>query len=261
MSRVQYLENFPVIYEEIKQSVNNKINKIQSKNVNPNFIDRYCDMLANDYCTIGIGEICLNNNIIAAKKNFYLAGKLQEMLLQKYDNKEMKISPSFVTMNKFNRLLLAIISDSIELTTSLSGLMGGRIKEEKDYDHPFNYNVGYTLKYIIQNENEKAINYIDDLKKLKDQKEVFPYKSYIIVLNSILEGDNRNLNTGLNLLIEDHKKNDIFKDTADELISIPAIGLSKLAELKGLKVNINDDLLPNVLKRDIIDYPNLDLIK
>ncbi|OOE12566.1 hypothetical protein [Fictibacillus arsenicus] len=259
MSRAYYLNSFPVIFLEHKQGINNKISKIKSKNVNPNFIDRYYDMLANDYCVIGIGEICLNNDILAAKKNFYLAGKIQEILFQKYDNKEMKISSSFVSvsMNKYNRLLLAILSDSEELTFSVSHLLGGRTKEETEHGHPFINNVGYTIKYIALNEDKKAMEYIENFKKIKYQKKVKPYENYIQVLNGIVERDESVVNEGLNLLIEEHKKN----HTINELISITALGLGKLAESKGIKVNINDQIAPySVLKRDNINFPNLDFI-
>lgn len=261
MSRASYLNGFPVIFLEHKQGINNKISKIKSKNINPNFIDRYYDMLANDYCVIGIGEICLNNDILAAKKNFYIAGKIQEILFQKYDNKEMKISSSFVTMNKYNRLLLAILSDSENLTFSVSHLIGGRTKEEKEHGHPFINNVGYTIKYISLNEYKKAMEYIENFKKIKDQEKGKPYENYIQVLNGIVERDESEVNEGLNLLIEEHKKNHNFKETSDELISITALGLGKLAKSKGIKVSINNEIAPySVLKRDNIDFPNLDFI-
>jgi hypothetical protein len=261
MTRDSYLKLFPEIYEEIKQSITNKISKLQSTNINPNFIDRYYEMLANDYCNVGIGEICLNNNIVEAKKNFYMAGKLQESLFQKYDNKEIKVSSSFITMNKYKRLLLAILSDSEELTASLSKLLGGRIKEEKEHGHPFSDNVGYTVKFFTLNEDERAYESIGNLKKVQHQREVQPFKAHINVLVGILERNESIVNEGLYSMIESHKSNDMYKDTADELLSVEVLGFEKLAELKGLRVTINDEIAPyRVLKKDIIEYPKLDFI-
>lgn len=261
MSREAYLNSFSTIYEEIKQSVETKIGKLQSKSVNPNFIDRYYDMLANDYCIIGIGEITLNNDFIAAKKYFYQAAKLQEVLFQRYDSKEMKISSAFVTMNKYNRLLLALLSDSEELTSSLAHLIGGRTREEKDHGHPFSDNVGYAVKYIILDEKEKALENIENLKKLESNKDIKPYIAYRIVLNGIIERNVDSINDGLNLMVENHKRNKTFDDTADELISIPTIGFSKLSEMKGLKISLDDAIAPYaIMKKDIIAYPNLEFL-
>ena len=62
-------------------------------------------------------------------------------------------------------------------------------------------------------------------------------------------------------MVENHKSNKKFEDTADELVSIPALGFGKLAELKGLRVDLDDVVAPYiVLNKNIIDYPNLDYL-
>jgi hypothetical protein len=255
-----YSNHFPEIYKEIKQSVIVKINKLQQKNINKSFIYKYYEMLANDFYALGIGEICLNQDNKGAKKYFYLAGKIQEILFQKYDLQEVGISSSFVTMNKYNRLLLAMLSDSEELTFSLAKLLGGRPEEENEHGNPFINNVGYAVKYLIIEENEKAAETIENLKNIKLIKDLKQYKDHVHVLKAILERDENAVNKGLRYIIENHKKNKLFKDTSEELISIIGLGLGKLAKIKGLNIHIDDEIAPsNFLEKDIIEYPSLDL--
>ncbi|WP_214784706.1 hypothetical protein [Bacillus sp. ISL-45] len=82
-------------------------------------------------------------------------------------------------MNKYNRLLLAILSDSEEISCSLANLLGGRPREEKEHVQPFINNVGYAVKYLIIKENEKAAETIENLHNINLTNDVKQYKDYV----------------------------------------------------------------------------------
>lgn len=124
---------------------------------------------------------------------------------------------------------MALISDGEELTNSLATLFGGRMQEEKE-DHVLHYSTGYALKNILLNDIESAIVYVEKLKKLESKKYMKLYTGYGVVLDGIVRKDIDQVNNGLNFMIECHKKlKDDYGDTPQELLSIPVLGLTKLA--------------------------------
>lgn len=261
MDNKSYLSVFPEIFLEGKESLNKKINKIKAGSVKEQFIAPNIHSLAGNYNTLGIGEWLLNHDVIEAKKYFHLEAKIQELLFQKYDDKSMIVSLSFVNMSSYLSLLPALISDSRQLIESLARLIGNRPKEEKG-GHPFADNVGYAIKYLLLNEDTKAKLHIDRLLGMENKKEIRLRIGYGRVLKGILDADESVVNEGLRVMLDGYKKDNNYKDSPEEFFSIPVLAFAKLAIRRGINVNIDDPIVPTeILLIHEIEYPTLDFIK
>ena len=256
-----YISVFPEIFQDCIDSIKNSQDKLMNKSVKEGFIDKHLNLLSLDYCDAAVGEFVLNSDLDKSKQYFYLSSKIQEYLFLKYDDKSIKVSPSFVTMNKYFKILTALISDNNVLVNSLAKLIGGRTKEELENGHPFTDNVGYIIKYIILEDYILARERIDLLEKAEDIKTKVFYRTYLKVLKGILETDTDSVNNGLQSMLEDYKKVREYKDLPEELFCIPVVGLAKLAVRQGISVNIDDPIAPRIMieKQNII-YPEFNLI-
>lgn len=256
-----YLKVLPEIFQEREESINRTITKIKTNSVKVNFIDRHMSGLARGYETLGIGEWLLHADAIAAKKNFYLEAKIQEILFRKYDDKSMIVSPAYVNMSSYLRLLPALNSDSRELIDSLAKLIGNRPKAEAD-GHPFADNVGYAIKYLLLNKDTKAKIHIDILLGMENDEELKLRIGYGRVLKGIFDKDENSVNDGLKVMIDGYKKDNNYKDSPEEFFSIPVLAFAKLAIRKGIKVSIDDPIAPKeILAFNEIQYPVIDYIK
>lgn len=260
MARGKYLQYFPEVFNEAIEEQNEHIEDYRENGL-PGNAGYYYELLADGFRDIAIGEIVLNENVVKSKQSFYLAGKMQEVLYRNYDLKKNDITGDCVNANKYTSLLMALISDNESLINSLAVLFGGRTKEEEE-DHEFNKAVGYALKYILLGEMENAKEYIAELKRLENRKDMKYYDGYSKVLDGILEKDVQQVNESLIYMIQCHKKlKDEYGDTPQELLSIPVLGLAKLAIRNGIEVNIDDILTPSeLLDSHKINYPVVDFV-
>lgn len=255
-----YITYFPEIYNEILEKTNKRLNRYNEKGLPPN-ASYYYKLLLNGFEDIAIGEIILNNDVIRAKQHFYLAAKMQEIIFQKYDNKENDIPSDYVTTDSYPTLYMALISGNKSLIRSLSALFGGRLQEETE-DFEINKLIGYSVKYLILGETDKATTQIKQFFGLKFKKYKQYYLSYASVLNGILEKDKIAVHDGLIKLLENHTKLDDYEDTPQILLSLPVLGLAKLAALNGLEFEIDSELAPKKLLEDIdINYPVVDFVE
>lgn len=246
MTAKGYIKYFPEIFLETVEDTNERIQRYRSNGL-PKNAGYYYELLADGFQDIAIGEIVLNADPIKSKQNFYLAGKMQEVLYRKYDNHQNDISSDYVTTDKYTRLFMGLISDNEELVHSLATLFGGRTKEEEE-DHEFHKYVGYTVKYLILGEEDQAKKYVDKLQQLGSQRFMKLYLGYLQVLKGILENNKTEVNEGLNYMIECHKRlKDDYGDTPQELLSIPVLGLAKLAIQQGMDVTLDNYLAPKDL--------------
>lgn len=95
-NNTKYLHYFPEIFNETIEDTNERIQRYRDHGL-PLNAGYYYELLADGFQDIAIGEIILNGDFIKSKQNFYLAGKMQEVIYQKYDSKENNISSDYVT--------------------------------------------------------------------------------------------------------------------------------------------------------------------
>jgi hypothetical protein len=114
------------------------------------------------------------------------------------------------------------------------------------------------MKYLVLDNTEEVVKHLEAIDKLKKK----PDLGYEKVFKAIVEKDEKLLDEGLRYLIDRHKKNGEYKGTPDELFSIPAVALAKLAKLKGIKVEIDDEIAPaEVIEKHDVNYELLDFLK
>ena len=208
--------------------------------------------------SIAIGDYVVNKDIVSMKNRFYNAAKAKELLLKFFDAMKDARPTSRVSMITYDSLFEAIISDSKELMHSLASLMGGRGKLDSDGISTFAYHTGYVMKYLVLDNTEDVVKHVEAIDKLKKK----PDLGYEKVFKAIIEKDEKMLDEGLRYLIDRHKTNKEYKGTPDELFSIPAVALAKLAKLKGIKVEIDDEIAPaEVIEKHEVNYELLDFLK
>ncbi|KNY28860.1 hypothetical protein [Pseudobacteroides cellulosolvens] len=255
-----YLEIFPEIYQEMIERVEKRIKKFKANGFPAN-VSFYLSGMVGDFRDLGIGEIILKEDFKKAKVYFYYAAKAQEAIYTMYDSKQNNISADFVSTVFYPKLFLALLSDQDKIIQSLAQLFGGREKEEID-DDSIDKCIGYSIKYILLNQDITEKAYIKELKELSNAKELSWDKSYALTLLGIVNKDSSLVNEGLNFVVECHKKlkSDI-KETPEELLCIPALGLAKMALKKGIDVSLNDSAIPmGVLEYYDIKCPEVDFV-
>ncbi|OAB45508.1 Imm49 family immunity protein [Paenibacillus glacialis] len=254
-----YIDYFSEIYARFIEKTEKRLENYRINGL-PKNVGFYYKLLRNGFMDIAIGEIILNKDIVKSKQYFYLVAKMQEVIFQKYDDK-FDISMDYVNTNSYGTLFMALISDNKDLINSLSALFGGRDKEEAD-DDILGKLVGYSVKHIILKEFDEAETYVIKLQELNQKSRMRLYKGYGIVLDGIIKKNKESVQEGLVYMLECHRKlTDDYGDTPEELLSIPALGLAKLAMNNGIEVEVDHILAPKVMleQRDI-QYPIVDFV-
>jgi len=260
-NKQSYLDYIPEVMERFRRRADIKEKEIKQKKVPDNFISTYLDAIASSYSTLAVCEFLTNHNALKFKLYFHLAGKIQELSFHKYDDKSMIIDMGLVSWVHYQRFLMALLSDNKELIESLTNLVGGRPEVDKKKGSKLVNNVGYAVKYILLDDYDKAGKHVDVLKSIAGQKNMKLYNGFGGVLDGILKNDEEKVNKELEYMLQCHKKRRDHKDTPEQFLSIPALGLAKLAIIKGIKVTVENDLMPlELLERHDITYPELDFI-
>ncbi|WP_438347708.1 hypothetical protein ACP8HI_18820 [Paenibacillus sp. FA6] len=256
-----YINYFPDVYARFVERTDMRLEKYRTNGL-PKNVGFYYTMLLDSFMNIAIGQIVLDKDVVKSKQYFYLGAKMQEVIFQKYDNK-FDISIDYVNTNSYRTLFMALISDNQDLITSLATLFGGRAKEEAE-DDTFGVLVGYAVKHIILKELDEAETYVIKLQELNQKSRMRLYRGYGIVLDGIIKKNKESVHDGLEYMLECHRKlKDDYGDTPEELLSIPVIGLVKLAMNSGVEVEVEVDhiLAPRVmLEQQDIQYPIVDFV-
>jgi hypothetical protein len=182
-----------------------------------------------------LAESFLKNNYANAKQYFYNYGLVDEYAITKFDARilDAGIGP----------LSYTLLSDNINLRQRYANLSHSSYNYmvEKGYSTPI-----YVLQRIIADdwENVKRGIAIMDEKTLKRNKPLKPDRDfYEAILNKNAEGATK----AIYQLLKDHKKRNKYYPLINEFISIPALGYTKLAWLKGMELDIDHPLVPKEL--------------
>lgn len=160
------------------------------------------------------------------------------------------IPSSYLAMVSYKYLLDALASGDHELAKELASVMGGRKAIEDENDHPFDQALGYAIKSVILDADDK----VEKIRRLKDVLRG-PYGNdfigYAEALEAIVSMDSGLFQDALEGLLVGHKrqcrKGGVFKDSEDEILCVWGAGLVGLAKSRGLLVRIEDSLLPAAL--------------
>ena len=169
---------------------------------------------------------------------------LKLSLFERFDAGE-PIDRSYVSMLSYKSLFDALAAGNIALAKSLSARMGGRDDLEKQFDHPFDYALGYMLKSFIDDSGDNLKrHYLELFREQKDAN----FLGYADVLEALEEKDEQRIKTGFKSIIKGHQKeskgNGFFARSEDEVLSIWGIGLANFVRSKGVNIEIDDPLIP-----------------
>jgi hypothetical protein len=202
--------------------------------------------LASHLRFIGIAEYVLNHDIAGFKSNFEEAARISNQLFVRYDAGE-PIAPSLVSMIRYQELFCALAAGALELTRGFAGRMGGREKIEKEFDHPFDRTLGYTLKSFALEDRGKMELWSGKFTERCERKTNANDRGYALMFESILESDESKANESLIAIIEGHRrlsKRGRYKDMVDETLCVWGIGIVNLARIHGLNVSSEAPLIP-----------------
>lgn len=238
----------------------------------PEILDRYHDsqrnikgdfnsvlhMLYRDFATL---DYLLNRNSSDFKVNMIKATECMIELLQRYENGD-PISPSQMHMLLFTELFDALASGDIPLAIRFAHYMGGRPEIEDMYDSEYTLCMGYALKYATENNMEALQSWLPRLKALCEnpKNRMLEFTGYYMVFEAFSERSVERLEKAFQVLLEGHKKKcrsakgpdfgPYFHDSPDADVFVWGIGLANLCRYYGMKVKIDDPLIPNELLID-----------
>ncbi len=208
------------------------------------------ESLSGDLRFLGVADYVLHHDISSFKAKLSESAALQISLYERFDRGE-PISPSFVSiLPGYKALFTALAAGNGELAHQLATLMGGRDEIEKEYDHPFDYTLGYTLKSFVLDDAQAMREWSKRFSAICQEPDNANFRGYAQVFEAILDKDVVKANEGFQSILEGHKKEartGVFELTPDEMLCVWGIGLGNLCRARNLNVCIDDPLIPGDL--------------
>lgn len=199
---------------------------------------------------LAVADYAMEKSVDAFRQGLIESARSSMHLFDRFDAGDT-ISPSYVSMMAYKELFNALASGDKVLSETFAAKMGGRNEIERQYDRPFDIALGYSLKSILVQGDATAKRYVEALEVASQESENADFRGYAMVLRAILNQDAAMAEAGFRELIAGHKRQSkgggLFKDTADELLSVWGVGLANLAHMRGLMVEPNDPLVPTEL--------------
>jgi len=152
-------------------------------------------------------------------------------------------------MLAYQDLFNALAAGEFELAGELAAVMGGRDAIEKEFDHPFDYAFGYTLKWFVLKNRPEMVHWTKRFRDVCQKKAPGGFAGYVELFEAILADSNRQAAEAMPLLIKGHEKmskgRGIFALTNDKYLCIWGIGMVNLARgVYGLDVSAAPPLIP-----------------
>ena len=213
----------------------------------------YTATWSGDLAALGVFEYLLNGNVKLFKKYLKESTLVRQELFEHFEKGD-PVPPSYVSLTRFWRMFFALATGDIELSRKFAQHNGGRFEIEQGRDHPFPINFGYTLKYFIENADEKIKRMcLEKLAADCKTKPHFAFRGYVTVFEAILEHDSEKANRGFKEILVGHveeckgKGDRYFVGSEQEDICIWGVGMANLAVYSGLDIKIDHPLIPEEL--------------
>ncbi|NCI45013.1 Imm49 family immunity protein, partial [Sediminibacterium soli] len=178
-----------------------------------------------------LGSLFLNKDIRECKQCFYRCGRIDEYEIKQYNSRVLDSGVIHITF--------AILSDDLSLIDRYANLT-----------HPwFSHTIKKgSLVHAMQNIIK------EDWDSLRG--DIFVYEQIIttqkgkinipdlMFFKGMLTSNKEMVTEAIKMLLKDHKKRNKHMGIAQDYISIPALGYTKLAWLKGMEIEIDHPLIP-----------------
>lgn len=199
---------------------------------------------------IGIADFVVHNDVAMFKQRLTESASLKKSMFERF-NAGQPIDESYVSMLAYTSLFTALAVGNHALASELAALMGGRDALEREFDHPFDRALGYTLKAFVQKDRDLAGIWLPKFSEICQKRENINFRGYVRVFEGIDKGDLATAQTGLDEIAATHraecKGSGIFRDSPDELLCVWGIAVANLARFNGLNVESTSSLIPDVL--------------
>ena len=258
MKNVDEKGYFEKLYEYNNEDLNENIECLVQKKGNKKAI---VYSMRNQYKELGIIEACYKKQYINAKINFYNASKTQEWFYKNYSNTEYNIPSGEVTTYSFETLYYAVLSGCKEHMICMANYLGSFIEEEKEEYNLANTLLGYSLKYVVLDDMDNAMKYINMLEENKTKSGMKQYaQGFARVFKGLVERDAEEFNGGLEFVLKHHiarMKRDGRK--IEQYFAYDGVALAMLAKIRGIDILVKHELLPeDYLKEVDIDYSEIE---
>lgn len=239
---------------ELLQEFREDIDFLEAKALDPKE-DKggYAMSLGDSLRFIGVAEYVLNGDIASFRSKLAASANGRLQLFQRYETGE-PISKSYMAMLSYKWLLDALAAGDFSMAHDLASMMGGRDALEREYDHPFDYALGYALRAVVLGEAGEMAERIPAFRHECTKRGNANFMPYAELFAAIAKGDVEAANQSLKQLVELHKKESkgrgIFRDSEDEVVCVWGLGVANLARHRGLAVNPVPPLIPEDLLVD-----------
>lgn len=212
---------------------------------------------------LAILEICYKKNMCKGKERYYVASKMQEWQYRQYDKKQYDIYAEEITTYSYETIYDAILSGSREQMIRMAKYLGSFEKEEKEECNPANTLLGYSLKYVVLDDADNAMKYINQLEESKSKRGMKQFaEGHACALRGLILRDEAEFNQGLTFMLKHHvarmKRNG---RRLEQYFAYDSVALAILAKQRDMNITVEHELLPQeYIEESNIDYSAIEIV-
>lgn len=212
---------------------------------------------------LGIIEMFYKRNIVNGRKCFYVASKMKEWEYNKFLQKTYNIYNEEVTTYSYEILYFAILSGNKKQRNIIANYLGSFEEEEKEECNLVNTLLGYSLKYVVLDDTDNAIKYINQLEENKSKRGMKQIaEGHARALKGLIERNEKEFNKGLEFMLKHHvarMKRDGRK--LEQYFAFDSVALAMLAKEREINITVEHELLPKEYLEDTdIDYSSIEVL-
>lgn len=206
--------------------------------------------VANSLRFVAVAGYVLHQDIQSFRANLAESAGIRLRLFERFEAGE-PISKSYVAMLAYKSLFNALAAGEFQLASDLAARMGGRSAIEKEYDHRFDYALGYTLRAFVLSDRPQMQDWAEKFGEVCRDKANRNFQGYARMFEAMLGADTDEANAALMVLVNGHEKESkgkgVFRDSEDEVLCVWGIGMANLARRHGMAVVPVPPLIPDNL--------------
>lgn len=260
MENVEKIAYFEELYEYNTEDLTENIEYIKQKKRN---LMEIVYGMRDELKTLGIVEACYKKHYNESKRFFFGASKMQEWFYKEYNNKQYNIPSGEVTTYSYETLYFAILSGCKQQRKLMANYLGSFVEEEKEECNLVNTLLGYSLKYVVLDDTDNAMKYINQLEESKSKRGMKQFtEGHARAFRGLVQRDEEEFNKGLEFMLRHHvgrMKRDGRKK--EQYFAYDSVALAMLAKERGINITVKHELLPEeYLEQTEIDYSAIEVI-
>ncbi len=212
--------------------------------------------------TIAIVDFCYKKDIVDGKKNFYAATLCREWFYEEFSKGRYEVSAYYVTTYAYESLYNAILCGNRQRAIHMAELFG-KYSELEEKDLLTTKLPGYSLKYVILDDVQKANEWLDQLEQAKDKRGMKQlFNGHGRAMRGLINCDEAEFNDGLLTMLKNHvgrmkrQGNDL-----EQYFAYDSVALAMLARERGIPVTVKHNLLPEeYFVETNIDYDKITML-